>query len=220
MIEQPTGAIGFRQSIRELLKSEPVMLVPMTERNLPKFENVLTDLSATADMLPMTGNVDESVREWVENTKGVWIFGAKDVGDLTEAGAAQGFVNVYEPEHLDTVNAWQAEKGKRVYEKGQVLELASFGQDTNEGKVLEDSAVKLTLDKVFNGMGFKDVRAVTVWVDHDANNVMDADTAARTVALGGKKLGVARYNPSESVDSTCFVIPRQAFIDTLTGGHK
>jgi hypothetical protein len=36
-------------------------------------------------------------------------------------------------------------------------------------------------------------------------------------ALGGIAIGVARYHPSESVDSTCFLITRRNFLDAVTG---
>lgn len=219
-MEQPTG-VGFRQSIRELLKKEPVVLVQMGERNFPKYEGLLTDLSLRSQtedgMLPLTGNPQETPQEWIENTKGLWIFGPKE-GDVSTVEGSSGFVSVYEPAHLDKINKWQSAKGKQVYEKGQVLELSSFVKDS--AVTLEDSATKLALDKVFNGLGFKDVRAVSLWVTHDQNNQLDPVDASRTMALGGKKLGSLRYDASEAVDSTCFIIPRQAFLDTLTGGHK
>lgn len=221
-MEQPIG-VGFRQSIRELLKKEPVVLVQMGERNFPKYEGLLTDLSlrsqAEDGMLPLTGNPQETPQEWIENTKGLWVFGSKE-GDVSTSEGSNGFVSVYEPAHLDKINEWQGAKGKRVYEKGQVLELSSFVKESPESMKLEDSATKLALDKVFNGLNYKDVRAVSVWVTHDEKNQLDPIDASRTVALGGKKLGSMRYDASETVDSTCFVIPRQAFIDTLTGGHK
>ncbi len=212
---------GFRQNIREILKNEPVVLVQMGERNFPKYESLLTDLSLRAQtedgMLSMTGNSKETPQQWIENTKGLWVFGPK-VGDVSTPEGSNGFVSVYEPEHLDKINEWQSAKGKRVYEKGQVLELSSFVKD--DATVLEDSATKLALDKVFNGLNYKDVRAVSVWVTHDEKNQLDPIDASRTMALGGKKLGSMRYDAGETVDSTCFVIPRQAFLDTLTGGHK
>lgn len=221
-MEQQQG-VGFRQSIRELLKKEPVVLVQMGERNFPKYESLLTDLSLRSQtedgMLPVTGNPNETPQEWIENTKGLWVFGPK-VGDVSTAEGSSGFVSVYEPAHLDKINEWQAAKGKRVYEKGQVLELSSFVKDAPGAAGLEDSATKLALDKVFNGLGFKDVRAVSVWVTHDEKNQLEPIDASRTMALGGKKLGSLKYDVSEAVDSTCFIIPRQAFLDALTGGHK
>lgn len=225
MMEQlpKAGGSGFRQNIREILKNEPVVLVQMGERNFPKFEGLLKDLSLQSQsedgMLPITGNLNETTQEWIENTKGLWVFGPK-VGDISTVEGSSGFVSVYEPEHLDKINEWQAVKGKRVYEKGQVLELSSFVKDVPGSAGLEDSATKLALDKVFNGLGFKDVRAVSVWITHDEQNQLNSAEAARTIALGGKKLGSMRYDAGEMVDSTCFVIPRQAFLDTLTGGHK
>lgn len=216
-----TGGAGFRQNIREILKNEPVVLVQMGERNFPKYESLLKDLSlrSTSEdgMLPVTGNPNETPQEWIENTKGLWVFGPKE-GDISTPDGSSGFVSVYKPEHLDKINEWQTAKGKRVYEKDQVLELSSFVKDSQVA--LEDSAVKLALDKVFNGLNYKDVRAVSVWVTHDQNNQLDPLDAYGVVALGGKKLGSLKYDPSETVDSTCFVIPRQAFLDTLTGGHK
>lgn len=223
MVEQPVPPIGFRQNIRELLKSEPVNLVQMGERNFGKYEGLLTDLSlrsqAEDGMQPATGNPQETPREWIESTKGLWVFGPKE-GDISTPEGSNGFVSVYEPAHLDKINEWQSAKGKRVYENGQVLELSSFVKESPEAMTLEDSATKIALDKVFNGLQYKDVRAVSVWVTHDTNNQLDPVDASRTIALGGKKLGSMRYDASEPVDSTCFVIPRQAFIDTLTGGHK
>jgi len=224
MTELPSGAgVGFRQNIREILKNEPVVLVQMGERNFPKYESLLTDLSLRSQtedgMLPVTGNPNETPQEWIENTKGLWVFGPK-VGDVSTTEGSSGFVSVYEPEHLEKINEWQAAKGKRVYEKGQVLELSSFVKDAPDAAGLEDSAAKLALDKVFNGLGFKDVRAVSVWITHDEQNQLNSAEAARTIALGGKKLGSMRYDASEKVDSTCFVIQRLAFLDTLTGGRK
>ena len=52
-------------------------------------------------------------------------FGPKE-GDIATTEGSSGFVSVYEPAHLDKINEWQTAKGKRVYEKGQVLELSSF----------------------------------------------------------------------------------------------
>ena len=217
------GGVGFRQNIREILKNEPVVLVQMGERNFPKYESLLTDLSLRSQtedgMLPVTVNPNETPQEWIENTKGLWVFGPKE-GDIATTEGSSGFVSVYEPAHLDKINEWQTAKGKRVYEKGQVLELSSFVKESPESMKLEDSATKLALDKVFNGLNYKDIRAVSVWVTHDEKNQLDPIDASRTMALGGKKLGSVRYDAGETVDSTCFVIPRQAFLDTLTGGHK
>lgn len=217
------GGTGFRQNIREILKNEPVVLVQMGERNFPKYEGLLNDLSLRSQtedgVLPLTGNPQETAQEWIENTKGLWIFGPKE-GDVSTVEGSSGFVSVYEPGHLDKINEWQTAKGKRVYESGQVLELSSFAKESPNSMVLEDSATKLALDKVFNGLNYKDIRAVSVWVTHDENNQLDPVDASRTIALGGKKLGSLKYDPSESIDSTCFIIPRQAFLDTLTGGHK
>lgn len=219
-MEQQQG-MGFRQNIREILKKEPVVLVQMGERNFPKYESLLSDLSLRSQtedgMLPLTGNPQETPQEWIENTKGLWIFGPKE-GDVSTVEGSSGFVSVYEPEHLDKINEWQTAKAKRVYEKGQVLELSSFVKDS--AVTLEDSATKLALDKVFNGLNYKDVRVVSVWVTHDQNNQLNPVDASRTMMLGGKKLGSLKYDASERVDSTCFIIPRQAFLDTLTGGHK
>ena len=38
--------MGFRAQMRELLSQEPVSLVPVTERNIPRFEASLTALGA------------------------------------------------------------------------------------------------------------------------------------------------------------------------------
>lgn len=219
-IPSSTGGAALLQNIKEILSHEPVIIVPITERNLPVFEPVLTDLTSASGMLPMTGNKEESIQDWVTHTKDVWVFGTPNETNRLDPEAAEGFVSVYEPEHLDKINEWQAAKGKRVYEKEQVLELSSYGKESSTGVVAEDSATKLALDKVFNGLNYKDVRAVSVWVTHDQNNQLDPVDVSRTIALGGKKLGSLKYDASETVDSTCFVIPRQAFLDTLTGGHK
>lgn len=211
--------MGFRAQIRELLSHEPVVLVPVTERNAPRFDATLTafgTLAVTEDgMFNVTKKESESNAEWLTNVRGLWLFGAKEA-NLANPEQAVGFVNVYAPEHLDDINAMQAAKGKRPYEAGAVVELASFAKEYPHHMDEETSAIKQALSKVFLDDAFKDVRAVSVWVTHEAGNVLDPTQEAQLTGLGAIKLGALRYDASESVDSTAFIIPRKAFIDRLT----
>jgi hypothetical protein len=214
-------AMGFRAQMREALSHEPVSIVPVTEHNLPRFDAVLTNLGtmsmSTDAMLPFTGNPTESNAEWFANVKNLWLYGAKD-GDFSKPENVEGFVNVYTPEHMDQINTWLKEKNLRPYDEGGVVEYASFGLHSEKNPDLEMSATKQALSKVFvfdQEQKYKDVRAVTVWVTHDQDNKLKTFEAEQLTKLGGRALGSAKYEASEKVDSTCFIIPRKAFTETL-----
>lgn len=206
--------------MRELLSQEPVSLVPVTERNLPRFEASLTALGqlsqSESGMLPMTGNTQESPAEWVAGTKNLWLFGVKDA-DFSMPENVAGFVNVYAAEHNGSINDWLLKRGMRVYDPGAVVELSSFAKDKDEANAMELSAHKQALAKVFMDDNFKDVRAVTTWVTHTPENKLDSKDVADMKKVGGWPLGSLKYAQSEPVDSTCFLVTRRAFLDALTG---
>jgi hypothetical protein len=214
-------AMGFRAQMREALSREPISLVPVTEHNLPRFDAVLTNLNTMAmssdGMVSFTGNPTEPNQEWFANVKNLWLYGAKD-GDYSKPENVEGFVNVYAPEHMDKVNKWLQENNQRPYDDGAVVEYASFGLHSATNPDLEMSATKQALSKVFVfdvEKKYQDVRAVTVWASHDVDNTLNATEAEQIAKLGGRPLGVARYAEHEAVDSTCFIIPRKAFTETI-----
>lgn len=215
--------IGFRARIRELLSKESVALVPITERNLQRFDATLTDLdhrSKTEDgFLNINLQPTESNAEWASSVKALWVFGSKEA-NLAVPEQAIGFVNVYEPEHLDKVNEMLAVLHKRPYDAGALVEFASYAKDYPQNLTAEVSATKQALARVFMDEQFKDARAATVWVTHEAGNVLDPQQERALKGLGAVKLGALRYAPQETVDSTGFVIPRKAFLDTLTAPTK
>lgn len=214
--------MGFRAQMRELLSTEPVSLVPVTERNLPRFEAALTELGQLSQseggMLPLTGNSQETNAEWLSGTKGLWLVGDKEA-DFSQAENVAGFVNVYAPEHNGSINDWLLKRGMRAYDSGAVVELSSFVKsDSSEG--VELSAHKQALAKVFMDDSFKDVRAVTTWVTHTPDNKLDPTEVADMKKLGGWPLGSLKYAAGEPVDSTCFLVTRRAFLDALTGTKR
>lgn len=210
-----------RAQAREILSHEPVSLVPVTERNFPKFQATLTDVNnrSKADgMLPMTGDPQESNEAWAAATRGLWLIGAKD-SDFSLPENVAGFVNAYAPEHINEVNDWLVKKGMRGYDAGAVVELSSFVKDEAKADV-GISGEKQALGKVFMDDAFKDVRAVTMWVTHLAENTLDPKDVSDMKKLGGRPLGSLKYDASESVDSTCFLITRRGFLDALMGPKK
>lgn len=214
--------MGFRAQMRELLNMEPVSIVPVTERNLPRFEATLTELaqqSQVAGVLSMTGNIQETHEAWLHDTKGLWLIGDKEA-DFSMPENVAGFVNVYAPEHSGSINDWLLKRGMRAYDAGSVVELASFVKDQPGNSAKELSADKQALAKVFMDDAFKDVRAVTTWVTHTPENKLDPTDVADMKKLGGWPLGSLKYAPSESVDSTCFLVTRRAFLDALTGTKR
>lgn len=205
--------------LKELFRTEPISLVQVTEQELPRFDKILTDLgqeSSKAGMFPVTGNPQETNEEWVKNVKGLWLFGEKGVR-FTDSSNVDGFVNVYAPEHMGKINDWLSSRGMNPYTHGALVELGSYVKDGPESEMREMSASKQALGKVFTDRNFRDVRAVTVWVTHDAQNTLDPNDVASMKELGGWPLGVHRYDPSESVDSTCFLITRRAYLDAVSG---
>lgn len=218
--EAPQG-MGFRAQMRELLSKEPVSLVPVTERNIKRFDATLTDLSAKSvsegGMFPVTGNANETNQEWASNVKALWLIGQKET-DFSVPENVSGFVNVYAPEHSGAINDWLLKKGMRAYDPGAVVELSSFVRGDNSATEL--SANKQALAKVFMDDAFKDVRAVTTWVTHTAENKPDPKEFAEMKQLGGWSLGSLKYNATETVDSTCFLITRRQFMDALTGTKR
>ncbi len=211
--------MGFRAQIREILSKESVALVPITERNLPRFDETLTALSAKAKaeegLLNVNLKPEESNAEWASGVKALWVFGPKEA-DLAAADQAVGFVNVYTPEHMSEVNEMLVASHRRPYDTGAVVEMASYSKDYPANLDSDVSATKQALAKVFMDDEFKDVRAVTVWVTHETGNALDPKQQEVMQKLGAMKLGALKYAPEETVDSTCFLIPRKAFIDRLT----
>lgn len=220
MTEASQG-MGFRAQMRELLSKEPVSIVPVTERNIKRFDATLTDLSAKSaaesGMFPVTGKADETNQEWASNVKALWLIGQKET-DFSVPENVAGFVNVYAPEHSGAINDWLLKKGMRAYDPGAVVELASYVKGDNAA--MELSANKQALAKVFMDDAFKDVRAVTTWVTHTAENKLDPKEFAEMKQLGGWSLGSLKYNAAENVDSTCFLITRRQFMDALTGTKR
>lgn len=213
---------GFRAHIRELLSHESTALVPVTERNLARFDGTLTDLAAKSaaedGMLNIDlSKVDETNAEWVSGVKALWVFGGKEA-NLAAPEQAAGFVNVYEPEHMGELNDMLKNRHMRPYEEtGSVVEMGSYakrGLPDNDAQ--EASAVKQALARVFMDEPFKDVRAVSIWVTHSADNTLHPNDEKALAKFGAIKLGALRYAPQETVDSTAFVIPRKAFMDSLT----
>ncbi len=214
--------MGFRAQMRELLAKEPVSLVPVTERNLPRFDSTLTDLakrSQSEGMLPVTGNTAETNQEWARGVKALWLVGQKEA-DFSKAENVAGFVNVYTPEHQSSINEWLTKRGMRAYDPGALLELASFVKDQQGAASMELSADKQALAKVFMDDNFKDVRAATVWVTHTPENKLDQAELTDMKKLGGFAIGSLKYDASENVDSTCFLITRRAFLDAFTGQKR
>lgn len=210
--------MGFRAQVREMLSKEFITLVPVTERNITRFDATLTQLGRLSreedGVLNMTLKPEETNKEWVMAAKGVWLFGAKE-SNFAVPEQVVGFVNVYAPEHMEKINRMLETHHKRPYDKGAVLELASYAKEYPTNVAKEMSATKQALAKVFMDDQFKDVRAVSVWVTHEAGNILDPMQAQELTKLGAMKLDALKYDPSESVDSTCFVIPRNAFFNTL-----
>lgn len=221
MIGEAPQGMGFRAQMRELLSKEPVSLVPVTERNIKRFDATLSDLSAKSasegGMFPVTGNANETSQEWASNVKALWLIGQKET-DFSVPENVSGFVNVYTPEHSGAINDWLLKKGMRAYDPGAVVELSSFVRGDNTA--MELSANKQALAKVFMDDAFKDVRAVTTWVTHTAENKPDPKEFAEMKQLGGWSLGSLKYNATETVDSTCFLITRRQFMDALTGTKR
>lgn len=219
MTGETAPQMGFRAQMRELLAKEPVSIVPVTERNLARFDATLTDLStksaAEGDMFPVTGKANETNQEWASNVKALWLIGQKET-DFSIPENVAGFVNVYAPEHEKEINDWLLAKGKHAYDPGSLVEIASFVKDVPQAEALQYSADRQALAKVFLDDAFKDVRAVTSWVTHTKDNKLDQADYAAMKKLGGWPIGATRYDASESVDSTCFLIGRRAFLDSLT----
>lgn len=209
--------MGFRAQIREMLSKETTAIIPVTERNLKHYDTTLTQLSAAskdAGLLNINGQPEESNEQWLHGTKGLWLFRPKEA-DFSNPEQVVGFVNVYEPEHMDKINTMLTTRHKRPYDKGQVLEYASFVKDEPAHAGEHMSATKQALARVFMDEQYKDVRAVSVWVTHTDTNVIDPNEEQELRSLGALKLDAMKYTPDERVDSTCFIIPRNAFLDSL-----
>lgn len=218
MTGETAPQMGFRAQMRELLAKEPVSIVPVTERNLQRFDATLTDLSQKSQkegMLPVTGNAAESNQEWASNVKALWLIGQKET-DFSVPENVAGFVNVYAPEHEKEINEWLTAKGKHAYDAGALVEIASFVKEAANADTLGYSADRQALSRVFLDDAFKDVRAVTSWATHTKENKLDQADYAAMKKLGGWPIGNTRYDAGESVDSTCFLITRRAFLDSLT----
>lgn len=218
-MEGETQPMGFRARIREILSKESTAIVPITERNLPRFDETLTKLSGLAKsedgMLNINLKPEESNAEWANSVKALWVFGVKEA-NLALPDQALGFVNAYAPEHMDEINKMLVATHRRPFDTGAVVEMASYAKDYPANIEADVSATKQALAKVFMDDGFKDVRAVTVWVTHEKDNALDPKQQEVMQNLGAIKLGALKYAPDESVDSTCFIIHRNAFMNRLT----
>lgn len=218
MAGETASGMGFRAQIRELLSHESTVLVPVTEKNLPRFEATLTflDKQSKADdgMLNISLGPTESNAEWVRGVKAMWVFGPKEA-NLATPEQATGFVNVYAPEHMDEINDMLKASKRRPFDSGAVVEFASYAKEFPNHLDAEESAVKQALTHVFMDEQFKDVRAVSVWVTHEQGNVLDPRQEAALKKIGAIKFGSLRYAPVEQVDSTCFLINRKMFLDKL-----
>jgi hypothetical protein len=220
MVESGAG-IGSNAH-REFISREPVNVVRVTEKNLPRFDAALTQLaaqSATEDgMLPVSvpaaspDKKPESNAQWLSGVKGLWLFGKRE-GNFSIPDQVDGFVNVYDPEYMKEINDWLVTAGKDAYPEGAVLELSSYAKNYPQGMSGETAAIRLALSKLFADDANKHVKAVTMWVTHDPQNRLDPLDATQCADLGGIAVGALRYAPEEPVDSTCFVISRSAFGD-------
>lgn len=220
MTGETAPQMGFRAQMRELLSQEPVSIVPVTERNLLRFDKTLTNVSQKSEkagMFPVTGKPDETNEEWASNVKALWLIGQKEA-DFSEPSNVAGYVNVYAPEHEKEINEWLLAKGKHTYDSGSLVEIASYVHDGPQTEQIQHSADRQALARVFMDDAFKDVRAVTSWVTNTPENKLDSKDYTAMKKLGGWPIGSTRYNQSESVDSTCFLITRRAFLDSVTGG--
>jgi hypothetical protein len=224
--------VSFRQRIREVLQTESARIVPVTEFNFSHLEPLLSHLSELSHMDQMVDGSSsvaaptrgtESMMDWVKSTHDLWIIAPKDVIRIENPEHALGFVSVYTPEHLEDINAWLAARHKKPYAPEEIFELSSFAKKGEE--TAEQSASKIALSKVFlfdpaYKVNDKDVQAVSVWVTHNSDNVLDPKDAESVKQLGGFALGTKKYAEGEPVDSTCFIIPRQGFFNALTGDKR
>ena len=225
MIMENKAEPGFFSQVREQLRQIDIKLVPITEHNFERLEPVLTKLGQESNQPPQTGNPEETTLEWVTATKGVWLFGNTDAKDMTEPEVAKGYISVYEPEHLDKINEWLQAKPKpwRPYTKDTLIELSSYATDPPNHADKELAATKMTLGRVFamdKDKVYGDIQGATLWLTHNSENQLDPFEAAQMKDLGAMALGTLRYDPSENVDSTCFLITKKHFLDTLMGVKK
>lgn len=211
--------MGFRAQIRELLSHEAVAVVPVTENNAARFDAALTYLDirakADGDFYNINFQPEETNQEWVKGVEGLWVFGPKEA-NLADPEQVTGFVNVYGPEHMDEINTMLVAHHKRPYDQGAVLEFASYAKDVPKRMAEEMSAVRQSLAKVFMDEQYKDIRAVSVWVTNEADETVNPQEDQALRSIGATNIGALRYHPSENVDSTCFILPRKAFLDALT----
>lgn len=217
-MEQKSGEPGFFTRLREYVVKQDIQLVPVTEHNFPRLEPVLQALADEAKLQSQTGNPNETTEEWVRATKGVWLFGAPEQGKVQNE-AMVGFVSVYEPEHMDKINEWLTKKAGtwRPYEPGQVLEMSGYAKNPPLNAEKDLAASKLTLLRVFalNKEQFGDVKAVSIWLTHNADNTLDPLEVSQMKDLGAMALGSTKYSSKDNVDSTCFLITRKHFMDNI-----
>lgn len=207
--------------MREVLRQEPMDIVPITERNFPVFRQALETLSqesAKDGALPMTGNPEETVEEWVKHATAVWVVGPKSDARLEPDGLV-GYANLYAPEHAGDIDAWLTKHPKLHFEPGTIKEAYAFVKP-DAGPDAELSAYKKMLGKAFMDPAFPKTDAITIWDTHEANNTLNPDTTAFMEKLGGFSLGTKRYDPKESVDSTCFLVTKNSFLNALSGKKR
>lgn len=218
----PQG-MGFFAQMREKLKQEPISLEPVTDRNFPHLRQSLTelcDLSAKDGLFPITGNPNETPEEWASNVKALWIAGKKDGGRFIAPENITGFVNLYTPTHEDVINDWLVKRNMHAYKPGELVEIGAYAKDGSEKHLLEMSAYKLGLGKAFTDESLNTIRASTLWVTHNGENKVEPSELAEIKKLGGFPIGTMRYADSEAVDSTCFLITRNSFLDALSGKKR
>lgn len=219
--EARSESTGFYARAREALRNEPVDLMPITERNFPVFKETLaslSDLSAKEGALPVTGNPNETPEEWAKNVTALWLVGSK-LDRRMEPGDAIGFVNLYAPERTADIETWLAKHPKLHFEPGTIREAYAY-VTPDAGPDAELAAYKKAIGKAFMDQEFPITQAITIWETHEADNTMKPDVTAFMEKLGGFALGSSRYDPGESVDSTCFLITKNGFLNALVGKKR
>lgn len=220
-MENKQDSGNFHLLVKESLANEPVVLLQVTPENIERLNDTLSDLSTRAGMLPMTGNPSETNQQWMENARSLWVFGQRGA-DFANPDNAIGFVNVYAPEpaHVEQINKWVPKRFKGAYTQDSLVEISSFAKGLPETASADLSANRQALAKIFYFEGKKNypkVDGAVVWITHNDENMLDPFEAEQVVKLGGKALGSMKYHVDEKVDSSCFLIPKVAFMNKLTG---
>ena len=124
-----------------------------------------------------------------------------------------GFVNSYDDEH----GVWVRENGN-LRQDVSIEELSSFilneyQQEGNDNQ--ENQALFQAIGLIFFS-GEQPVDAITVYVTHNEQNILDdADTVFAT-KFGFRNIGSLKYPEDDLVDSTCFLLTKDDFIRAQT----